>query len=158
MTYYVDIQNAQEEEIPLSEEEITHLAIRAAQITQSSAELTIRLVTPDEMTHLNHTYRKKNKPTNVLAFPSEIPNIVALDCPLLGDIIICPKVLFEESIEQHKPIKEHWTLIVIHGVLHLLGYDHIKEEDATVMQAIEITLLAEMGYNNPYHAKEYDVE
>lgn len=150
MTYFIDIQNATDATLPLTEAELTDLAITALQDHQTPAELTIRLVKPDEMIYLNNTYRQQNKTTNVLAFPSVLPDEIAMECPLLGDVIICPEVLVTESQELNKTLKAHWSLIVIHGVLHLLGYDHIKDDDAAIMQAIEIQLLSELGYPNPY--------
>lgn len=153
----IDIQNATEHPAAYTEEELIALASRVLEERQRTGELTIRLVCPEEMIHLNHTYRKINKTTNVLAFPSDLPAHIALDSPFLGDVIICPEVLLEESVQLKKTLKEHWALIVIHGVLHLLGYDHIEEEDAAVMQGLEIHLLAELGYSNPY-AEEYYFE
>lgn len=158
MTYHIDIQNATEEDLPLTNDELTNLAELALRDQRKDAELTLRLVTPEEMIHLNLTYRQKNNTTNVLAFPCILPNEIMLECPLLGDVIICPKVLIDESIQQKKSLKEHWALILIHGVLHLLGYDHINEDDALIMQAIEVKLLAEMGYSNPYDAEEHELE
>ncbi len=158
MTYYIDIQNATEHPLPYSEDELTQFAALALRDQQNEAELTLRLVDSEEMIHLNHTYRKQNKTTNVLAFPCSLPNDVELECPLLGDVIICPEVLLEESKQFNKPLKEHWALIVIHGVLHLLGYDHIEEQDALKMQGIEIKLLTELGYANPYESEEYNLE
>jgi probable rRNA maturation factor len=154
MTYHIDIQNASGKSLPLTNNQLTNLAILALTNQQDSAELTIRLVNPKEMYDLNHRYRQQNKVTNVLAFPSSLPDEIELECPLLGDIVICPEVLLLESQEQKKSLPEHWSLIVIHGVLHLLGYDHIEEEDATVMQALEIKLLAKIGYPNPYDLEE----
>lgn len=154
MTYYIDIQNASSESIPVTEEGLSQLAILALRKHVQKAELTIRLVDPEEMVHLNHTYRQKNTTTNVLAFPFALPDGVTLECPLLGDVVICPAVLREESIKQKKSLNEHWALILIHGVLHLLGYDHIKDEDAQIMQSIEIKLLSELGYDNPYENEE----
>ncbi|MFA6302220.1 MAG: rRNA maturation RNase YbeY [Legionella sp.] len=154
MNYYIDIQNASEEELPLTEAQITEIAILTLKDHRERAELTIRLVPPIVIQHLNSTYRHKNKATNVLAFPSSLPEAVELEYPLLGDIIICPQVLRDESIEQKKSLDAHWSLILIHGVLHLLGYDHIKDEDAALMQAIEVKLLNELGYENPYDEDE----
>lgn len=158
MTYHIDIQNATEEALPVSETELTHLAELALRDHQDDAELTLRIVTPEEMTYLNHTYRKQNKTTNVLAFPASLPDNIALECPLLGDIIICPEVLAAESLTLKKSVKEHWSLIVIHGVLHLLGFDHIDEDEAKVMQSIEINLLNEIGYPNPYDLEVNELE
>jgi probable rRNA maturation factor len=158
MTYYIDIQNATISPLAMNEEVITRLATLALRDHQQEAELTVRFVDPEEITYLNHTYRKKDKPTNVLAFPSELPDEIELECPFLGDVIICPEVLITESKELNKTLEEHWSLILIHGILHLLGYDHIKDEDAIVMQAIEIKLLSELGYANPYDAEGNQLE
>ncbi len=100
------------------------------------------------MTSLNYTYRKQNKPTNVLAFPQQLPDVVEMDYPLLGDVIICPAVLATEASPSR--LTAHWAHIVIHGVLHLLGYDHIQPQEALVMKEQEIALLAKLGYDNPY--------
>ena len=158
MTYHIDIQVATNESLPLNENELTQLASLALRDHQKDAELTLRLVDAEEMIYLNNTYRKQNKTTNVLAFPSSLPEGIELDCPLLGDVIICPQVLAEECLQFNKSLKEHWSLILIHGVLHLLGYDHIKEEDASIMQNLEVKLLAEIGYDNPYYIEENNLE
>lgn len=158
MTYHIDIQNATNNPLPFTESDLTNLATLALRDHQNTAELTIRLVEPDEMIALNNTYRKQNKTTNVLAFPCILPDAIELECPLLGDVIICPEVLAEESKQFDKSLHEHWSLIVIHGVLHLLGYDHIKDEDTKIMQDLEIKLLAELGYGNPYDIEGNDLE
>lgn len=158
MTYYIDIQTATKDPLPITESELIDLASLALRDYKQDAELTIRLVDPEEMQYLNHTYRKQDKPTNVLAFPSALPPNIELECPLLGDVIVCPKVLLEESQQHQKSLNEHWSLIVIHGVLHLLGYDHINDEDALLMQQIEIKLLNELGYANPYEPEGQDLE
>ncbi|KTD41190.1 rRNA maturation RNase YbeY [Legionella parisiensis] len=158
MSYFIDIQNATDEPLPVSEEELTRLASLALRDYQKEAELTVRLVTEEEMIHLNYTYRKQNKTTNVLAFPSALPPEIQLECPLLGDVIICPQVLLEESKQLKKNLDSHWALIVIHGILHLLGYDHISDDEAVIMQAIEIKLLAELGFSNPYDAEGNELE
>lgn len=112
------------------------------------AELTIRIVDNDESQALNREYRQKDKPTNVLSFPAEVPDFV--DLPLLGDLVICAPVVFKEAIEQHKVASAHWAHMVIHGVLHLLGYDHIEEDEAELMESLEIELLAKLGLESPY--------
>ncbi|PWY55975.1 rRNA maturation RNase YbeY [Legionella qingyii] len=158
MSYYIDIQNATDESLPISEDEIIRLASLALRDCKKEAELTVRLVTEEEMIHLNHTYRKQNKTTNVLAFPSALPPEIQLECPLLGDVVICPQVLLEESKQLKKTLESHWALILIHGVLHLLGYDHIKDDEAAIMQSIEIKLLAELGFPNPYDVEGNELE
>ena len=150
MNYHIDIQNVSKERLPLKQDEIRKLAALALRDYQPKAELTVRLVDTEEMIALNHHYRHHNKLTNVLAFPSSLPESIELTYPFLGDIIICPRVMRDESRELKKTLKAHWSLILIHGVLHLLGYDHINSNDARLMQAIEIRLLAELGYKNPY--------
>lgn len=156
--YHIDIQHACEENIPVTDEMLTQWAKHTLETQRDSAELTLRLVDIDEITHLNHHYRKQNKPTNVLAFPTNLPGGITLDYPLLGDVIICPAVLLQESLTLNKPLTAHWALIVIHGILHLLGYDHIEDGEAAVMQALEIKLLAESGFDNPYLDEVNEIE
>jgi len=116
----------------------------------AAAELTVRIVDEAEITALNRQYRGKDGPTNVLSFPhEEIPGVAA---DLLGDIVICAPVVAAESVAQDKPLEAHWAHMVIHGVLHLLGYDHHKEGEASRMEATETELLAALGYANPYES------
>lgn len=118
------------------------------------AEVTVRIVDKNEMTELNSTYRNKNKPTNVLSFPSDLPDDVQEDIPLLGDIVICADVIQEEAVEQHKPLDAHWAHMLVHGGLHLLGFDHEKDDEADIMEAEEIAILAKLGFSNPYQFVE----
>ncbi|MCW5589196.1 MAG: rRNA maturation RNase YbeY [Legionellales bacterium] len=113
-------------------------------------EVCIRLVDTQEIAALNFHYRHKNKPTNVLSFPADIPHNLPFDTPLLGDLILCPAVIEHEAKMQGKPLIAHWCHIVIHGCLHLIGYDHIKKADAVIMEGIEIDCLKELGFPNPY--------
>lgn len=113
-----------------------------------SGEVCIKIVDKTESWDLNSTYRQKDKPTNVLSFPSEIPDFV--DSNHLGDLAICAPVVEEEALEQNKSINNHWAHLTIHGCLHLLGYDHIEDTEAEAMEALEIELLAELGIENPY--------
>ncbi|PJD93031.1 MAG: rRNA maturation RNase YbeY [Legionella sp.] len=155
MTYYIDIQHACQNPSPIEDDMITLWAETTLKSVHEAGEITIRLVDSEEMTQLNHTYRQQNKPTNVLAFPSNLPTEIDLECPLLGDVIICPDVLEQERLAEHKSLQAHWAHIVIHGVLHLLGYDHIQPEDALVMEKREILLLAGFGFDNPYHEEPH---
>lgn len=120
---------------------------------RGSAELVIRLVDEEESAELNETYRQKKGPTNVLSFPFEMPEELPSDAisdDILGDLVICAPVVAKEAKEQGKPVLSHWAHMVIHGCLHLQGYDHVNEDDALVMEAIEIGLLSSIGINNPY--------
>ena len=155
MKYHLDIQHACADVIPVTDETLSHWVTTLLTPYRESAELTLRLVDREEITSLNHLYRKKNKATNVLAFPATHPEDIELDYPLLGDVVICPAVLAEESQTLDTPLVAHWAHIVFHGVLHLLGYDHINESDATLMQAIEMQELAKLGFNNPYEREGY---
>lgn len=119
-----------------------------------AAELTIRIVDKTEITELNSTYRHKNKPTNVLSFPFDMPDELEDEIPLLGDIVICAEVIEEEAREQQKTTEAHWAHMVVHGVLHLLGYDHEEDEDAEVMEAEEVMILKTLGFSNPYQISE----
>lgn len=113
------------------------------------SELTIRLVDSAEGLELNSTWRGKDYPTNVLSFPADIPEGL-LDIPLLGDLVICVPVVEQEAAEQSKTLAAHWAHLVMHGCLHLLGYDHIDDAEAEEMEALERQLLAEIGHPDPY--------
>lgn len=115
------------------------------------AELTIRLVDNEEMTILNEQYRHKEGPTNVLSFPFE-GEFEAGCLPLIGDIVICVPVVLQESDVQRKNVEAHFAHLTIHGVLHLLGYDHVHEADAIEMENLEIQFMQALNYDNPYAA------
>ena len=115
---------------------------------QPEAEVTVRLVDEAESRELNHTYRGKDKPTNVLSFPFEAPP--GLELPLLGDLVICRQVVEAEAVEQGKPLMAHWAHMVVHGSLHLLGYDHIEDEEAEEMEQLERDIMQELGFADPY--------
>jgi probable rRNA maturation factor len=120
----------------------------SARSRQRSNLLTIRLVGSAESRRLNRTWRGKDKPTNVLSFPSGVPEVP--QSMELGDLAICAPVVAREAREQHKLLRAHWAHMVIHGVLHLLGHDHENDDDAHEMEALEVQLLAGFGYPNPY--------
>ena len=113
-----------------------------------NAEVTIRLVEPEESQALNAEYRGKDKPTNVLSFEFEAPPMVELN--LLGDLVICKSIIEEEAIEQQKALNDHWAHMVIHGSLHLLGMDHIEPDQALEMESLEKKLLATLAIDDPY--------
>lgn len=115
---------------------------------QPESEVTIRVVDEAESHELNHTYRGKDKPTNVLSFPFEAPP--GIELPLLGDLIICRQVVEQEAREQEKALEAHWAHMVIHGSLHLLGYDHIEDDEAEEMESLETEIMLALGYPDPY--------
>jgi probable rRNA maturation factor len=147
MTIEVDVQNATAFE-PLPDDAQFSLWVETALRGKSEAELTLRLVDRDESRKLNSRYRGQDQPTNVLSFPAELPP--GIDIPLLGDIVICAPLVGEESEAQDKSLPAHWAHLVIHGVLHLLGHDHQIEQEAVEMEAMEVELLASLGFGNPY--------
>ncbi|VFP78729.1 Endoribonuclease YbeY [Candidatus Erwinia haradaeae] len=111
-------------------------------------EINIRVVDTEEMKSLNYKFCGKNRATNVLSFPFE--NIPGIIFPLFGDLIICRQVVELESSTQDKSLSSHWAHITIHGFLHLLGYNHIFENEAEIMQNIEVKSLIKLGYPDPY--------
>jgi probable rRNA maturation factor len=111
-------------------------------------EIVVRIVDEQESAELNEQYRHKQGPTNILSFPFEIPEGIELN--LLGDLVVCAPVLEKEALEQHKVLTDHWAHIIVHGVLHLLGYDHIDDKEAELMENKEITILNKLNIKNPY--------
>lgn len=149
----ISIQYAIPEKIPpkkLISEVIRHTLTSEISSTHR-LHIGVRIVSAEESAALNQTYRQKTGPTNVLAFPFvAIPGFQGLAMQELGDLVICAAVVIQEAEQQLKSVKAHFTHLLIHGVLHLLGHDHIIPEDAARMEAREIVLLQELGYANPY--------
>ena len=111
-------------------------------------EVSVKIIGREEMQKLNHLFRDKDYPTNVLAFPSDpIPGIPHT---FLGDIAICAPIVWEEANDQNIPLTAHWAHLSAHSLLHLLGYDHESDEQSDVMQALEIKVLKKLGFPNPY--------
>lgn len=115
-------------------------------------EVSIQVVDEATISELNQTYRHKSGPTNILSFPFEAPPGLPEEeaQSMLGDIIVCAQVVSREAEEQGKELKAHWAHMVVHGVLHLLGYDHLDDEEAEAMESLEIQLLSELAFPNPY--------
>ncbi|MBV7300506.1 rRNA maturation RNase YbeY [Enterovibrio paralichthyis] len=151
MQYFVDLQIATQntDNLP-TEEQFNQWFEQAVKSFREQAEATIRVVDEFESQSLNRDYRGKDKPTNVLSFPFEAPPGVELD--LLGDLIICRQVVEKEAEEQNKDLFAHWAHMVVHGSLHLLGYDHIDDEEAEEMESLEISIMNALGFENPYAA------
>ncbi|MFA0524632.1 rRNA maturation RNase YbeY [Vibrio sp. 10N.222.52.C3] len=149
MSIELDLQLAVENEQGLPTEQDIQLWLgKTIPQFQENAELTVRIVDTQESHQLNHEYRGKDKPTNVLSFPFEAPPGIELD--LLGDLIICRQVVEKEAEEQSKPLLAHWAHMVVHGSLHLLGYDHIEDDEAEEMESLETEIMQSMGFEDPY--------
>ena len=145
----IDLQIACEQESGLpTEEQIEQWATAAVQPQSDEVEMTVRIVDEAESHTLNLNYRGKDRPTNVLSFPFECPDEVEL--PLLGDLVICRQVVEREAQEQEKPLMAHWAHMVVHGSLHLLGYDHIEDDEAEEMESLETQIMTGLGFADPY--------
>lgn len=119
-------------------------------LQRTAVELSVRIVDSAESQTLNQRYRGRDKPTNVLSFPANLPP--ELELPLLGDLVICAPLVVKEAQQQHKAPQAHWAHMLVHGTLHLLGYDHIDENEAETMEALETDIMTGLGFAPPYEA------
>ena len=147
MTLALELQSACQGEGLPGQGEVARWA-EAALLREEPAEVVVRIVDEAESRELNNAYRQKDKATNVLSFPFEAPPEVASEH--LGDLIICAPVVAREAKAQGKSLEGHWAHMVIHGMLHLQGYDHVDPADAEEMEALESRIMAQLGYSNPY--------
>ena len=143
----IDIENASGAKVP-DKAAFRRWIGAALGARRDRAEISVRITDADEIRALNRQYRGKDYATNVLSFPADLPP--ELDLPHLGDIVICAEVVEREAREQHKASPAHWAHMVVHGTLHLLGYDHVDDADAEIMEALEIDILRELNVANPY--------
>jgi probable rRNA maturation factor len=144
----IDVQRAVSADGIPDDDSIRQWATSVLQQQAAPVELVVRLVDEAEITALNRRYRGKDGPTNVLSFHSEAPADVSSG--LIGDIVICAPVVASEAVLQDKSLEAHWAHLVIHGVLHLLGFDHHSDDEAQRMESREISLLADLGFDDPY--------
>lgn len=144
----MDIQIATEDDDHPPPAEFEQWVASAIGNRMAEAQICIRIVDSTEITQLNSSYRAQSKPTNVLSFPADLPKHI--DIPLLGDLVICSEVVNREAIEQNKIPQHHWAHMVVHGTLHLLGYDHVNDDDAELMERLEVEILQSLEISDPY--------
>ena len=147
MQYGDDLSSAERVSLP-NVQEITAWVEATLAGLRNEAQLTVRIVSNAEGAMLNQTYRHKQAPTNVLSF--SIEDADELPVRLLGDIAVCAPVVEREAREQGKAATAHWAHMVVHGTLHLLGYDHLNDAQAQEMESLETRILAGLGFPNPY--------
>ncbi|MEH6446364.1 MAG: rRNA maturation RNase YbeY [Oceanospirillaceae bacterium] len=153
MTTDLEVQYAiDSDSLPTQAQIQTWVDITLTQYTQHFS-MCIRIVDEAESQTLNSDYRGKHKPTNVLSFPFEMPECVEAETEILGDLVVCAVVVSQEALAQNKQLLDHWAHMIIHGTLHLLGFDHIKEEEALEMEQLERDILTKLSISDPY--KEY---
>lgn len=148
----VDVQIASEMPVVPSAEQFIVWASVVLSDAEGDVELSVRVVDESESSELNQAYRNIAGPTNVLAFPFEAPDHVPV--PLLGDVVICAPVVCREALDQNKPADAHFAHMIVHGTLHLLGYDHRAEAQAARMESEERRVLAALGFPDPYDSPE----
>lgn len=148
MSVTVDVQSTCDSKIVPHPNELQRWVAAAVGERHRDAEVSIRIVGEAEGAELNRAWRGRSGATNVLSFPAEIPPELSL--PLLGDLVICAPVIEREAVEQGKALTAHWAHIVVHGTLHLLGYNHVEERDALEMEALERELLGALEFPDPY--------
>jgi probable rRNA maturation factor len=144
----LDVQRASAAEDLPSDKQLRCWARAALADIGGSHELTVRIVDAPESAALNAEYRHKQGSTNVLSFPFEAPP--GMNTRLLGDLVVCADVVQREAREQGKPPQAHWAHMIVHGVLHLRGFDHLTDVEAQTMETLETEILARLGYPNPY--------
>lgn len=144
----VDINRQVESKALPTDEEVHRWVTAALRDEREVAEVSVCLVDAATSAELNHRYRGKNYPTNVLSFPADLP--AELGLPLLGDLVLCPEVVTREAAEQSKAASAHWAHMLVHGTLHLLGYDHLHDDEAEVMETLETRIVTALGFAPPY--------
>jgi len=150
MSTDVEVQYASEEPQLPSEIQINNWVETALQRYSQRFSLCIRIVDSDESQSLNNQYRGKDKPTNVLSFSFDMPECVDAEIEILGDLVVCASIVAAEAKEQNKALFDHWAHMIVHGVLHLLGFDHIKDSEALEMEQLERDILAVLSIADPY--------
>ena len=141
-------ENVDAKKMSIPDEESFQQWAESACLADEDVIASMQIVGRGEMQKLNKAYRHKNRPTNVLSFPMQLPDEVKIK--ILGDLALCVDVINEEAKLQGKSLNAHWAHMVVHGMLHLQGYDHVEDDDAEVMEEKEIDILRKLGFENPY--------
>lgn len=147
MSIQLDVQIATRDRSIPAESDFRRWA-GAIQLQDADASACLRIVDEEEARALNHRYRKVDKATNVLSFPASLPRETGLQ--FLGDVVICAPLVAEEATRQGKEAHAHWAHLLVHGILHLQGYVHEEDDEAREMEALEISILSQLGVENPY--------
>jgi len=130
---------------------VQHAAARSGRLPEGVFDIAVRIVGAAEIESLNQQYRNKEGATNVLSFPAgAVHGLPSSEARSLGDIVICASVVRDEAVRQGKPLADHWAHMVVHGVLHLLGFDHGGDREAEEMESLEASILHSRGVANPY--------
>jgi len=148
MSVQVDVEIQVDAEAVPSEDDVHRWVTAALRDEREVAEVSVCIVDAATSADLNHRYRGKNYPTNVLSFPADLP--AELGLPLLGDLVVCAEVVAREAAEQGKTPSAHWAHMLVHGTLHLLGYDHIDDLEAEAMETLETAIVTALGFAPPY--------
>jgi probable rRNA maturation factor len=149
MTAQLELQNDDQLSCPaLVDFELWANATLTAVNYKSPAAFTLRVASASEVQSLNAQYRNQDKPTNVLSFPADLP--AELELPDIGDLIICAEIVEKEAVAQKKSLKSHWAHMTVHGILHLLGYDHLEDSEAAKMETLETKIVTSLGFMAPY--------
>ncbi len=156
MNLSIDIQMACPSEEAPDEDSIKRWASAAIRDERDNPELNLRIVDEPESADFNQRYRGKSGPTNVLSFPFDA--VTPEPLPMLGDLVVCAPVVNREAGEQHKSPEAHWAHIIVHGVLHLLGYDHIDDSDAAQMEGLETDIMLGLNFPPPYQPTDQSTE
>jgi probable rRNA maturation factor len=154
----VDVQLACDDPDIPDAEKIREWVVSAIAAADAAAmdrsEVSVRVVDVEEMQTLNREYRDKDEPTNVLSFPAgEITGLPDDEGGVLGDVVICAAIVRDEAVEQNKALADHWRHMLVHGTLHLLGYDHMTDAEATEMEGLEVRILTSLGVADPYRVQ-----
>lgn len=148
MNLTVDLDNVSSTQAIPSEQLIYHWVNSFLLEYKDVVELSVRVVDEDESAALNLRFRGQQGPTNVLSFPSDLPE--SLQLPLIGDLVICAPIVEREAQQQNKSLQAHWAHMLVHGSLHLIGYDHMNDKEAEQMEQLETDILVALGFPPPY--------